>query len=96
MATYHLCAAVRLTADKEERIRLYTREGSEIAPGEIGDHRNKEPEALEVQWTIKEEGAYELFYFKLDIPKPKDMGQRPASEMNVDNDEYVARDWVEQ
>jgi hypothetical protein len=46
-----------------ERVRVYGNNASEILPSEVGRYREKEPEATETPWSVKEPGIYALFYF---------------------------------
>ena len=90
-AIYHLCAVVRITDRKQERIRIYSKEGPEMIPAEVGLFREKEPEAVEAQWSIEDVGVYLLLYFRLHRPDD----QFPASEMDIDAPEFGKRGWVE-
>lgn len=40
-AKYHLCAVVRVTKSKEERIRIHDKSGYEALPAEVGVYRSK-------------------------------------------------------
>ena len=65
-ATYILAAVIRMTDGKREHIRIYSKEGTEIVPAEIGEYREKEPE--QPQWSVAQPGVYMLFYFRRYVP----------------------------
>ena len=83
---------MRVTPGKDERVRIYHENGPEIPPAEIGDFRSKEPEAMDEQWSIEEQGVCILYYFKVDISV---QGIESAREdQQLDASEYSGRDWV--
>jgi hypothetical protein len=64
-AIYHLCAVVRVTKGKEERIRVYCKMGFELLPAEVGDYQKKELEAREPNWSITDPGEFMIYYCRL-------------------------------
>ena len=82
---------VRLADVGQEKIRVYEKNGHEVEPSEVGNIREKEPDATDgAQWSVSEAGTYMLFYYRVLEPE----GWPDEEEMMFDAPEYCPREWV--
>ncbi|KAF4635164.1 hypothetical protein G7Y89_g2925 [Cudoniella acicularis] len=92
-AMYQLCAVVRTHSEGQnsERVRAYWKDGAEIVPAQVGIFEQKEPDLVSDQeWSIQQEGSYELFYFRVCRPEGW-----PEQQMDDQAEESQARSWVQ-
>jgi hypothetical protein len=67
VATYHLCAMVRLMQGMKEMVRVYGEENGEFVQMDLGIWWEGDPPSAqrEVEWTVKHNGSYMLFYHRV-------------------------------
>jgi len=76
-ARYHHFAVVRnATSEDNDDIQLYHKDFKEIVPSQTEAYKDKEQDIAKglPQWSIKDDGIYILFYYRVYTPEDWSLG----------------------